>query len=116
MGVFGKPIAAQGMFHEQLGNSVIELEQARLLTLNAAYQIDTHGVKGARQHIAMIKVAVPRIALAVIDRAIQVHGGAGVSQDFPLARMYAGIRTLRLADGPDEVHLGTIAKLEMKAF
>jgi alkylation response protein AidB-like acyl-CoA dehydrogenase len=92
----------------------IDIEMARLLTLKAAYMMDTVGNKVARAEIAMIKVAAPNIALKVIDDAIQAHGGGGVTTDFGLAKMYAGMRTLRLADGPDEVHARTIAKLEFK--
>ena len=92
----------------------LEIEQARLLTLKAAAMIDEVGAKGARTEIAAIKVVAPRVACDVIDRAIQVHGGAGVSDDTPLANMYAGARSLRLADGPDEVHLRDIARVELR--
>ena len=92
----------------------MEIEQARLLTLKAAYLMDTVGNKAARGEIAMIKVVVPRMALRVIDRAIQAHGAAGVSDDFPLASAWAHTRTIRLADGPDEVHREAIAKLELQ--
>ena len=92
----------------------MEIEQARLLTLKAAYLMDTAGNKTARGEIAMIKVVVPRMALRVIDRAIQAHGAAGVSQDFFLAQAWAHTRTIRLADGPDEVHREALAKLELK--
>jgi acyl-CoA dehydrogenase len=88
----------------------------RLLTLKAAYMMDTVGNKVARSEIAQIKVAVPNMALRVIDKAIQIHGGAGVSQDTPLARLYAGQRTLRIADGPDEVHRRTIARIELSKY
>ncbi|MEK9607512.1 MAG: acyl-CoA dehydrogenase family protein, partial [Gammaproteobacteria bacterium] len=91
----------------------IEIDMCRLLTLKAAYMMDTVGNKIAKSEIAQIKVAVPNMALRVIDKAIQIHGGAGVSQDTPLARLYAGMRTLRLADGPDEVHRRTVARLEL---
>jgi acyl-CoA dehydrogenase len=111
---FGKPLARQGVVQEQIAESRIAIEQARLLTLKAAWMIDRVGAKGARAEIAAIKVAAPRAALAVIDRAIQVFGGAGVSEDVPLAQMYAGARALRLADGPDEVHLRDIARVEIR--
>ena len=111
---FGKPIAEQGTIRADIANSRIEIEQARLLTLKAAYLMDKVGSKEARREIAMIKVVAPNMALRVIDRAIQAHGGAGVSDDFGLAAAWAGARTLRLADGPDEVHRETIAKLELK--
>eukprot|EP00397_Hematodinium_sp_SG-2012_P024403 GEMP01025419.1.p1 GENE.GEMP01025419.1~~GEMP01025419.1.p1 ORF type:complete len:448 (-),score=96.95 GEMP01025419.1:34-1377(-) len=110
---FGKVLAAQGTIQLDIALSRIEINQARLLVLNAAARIDQYGVKGAIQDIAMIKVIVPRMALQVIDRAIQVHGGAGVSQDTFLARAYAGIRSLRIADGPDVVHERSIALLEI---
>lgn len=112
---FGKELARQGVIQEWIATSRIEIEQARLLVLKAAWMIDTVGVKAARKEIAAIKVVVPQMAQRVIDWAIQIHGGAGVSQDTPLAAMYAGIRTLRIADGPDEVHLRDIARLELKA-
>ncbi len=111
---FGKTLAEQGVVLEAIANSRIEIEQCRLLTLKAAYMMDKYGNKIARSEIAMIKVAAPNMALAVADRAIQTHGGAGVSPDFPMARMWASQRTLRLADGPDEVHRVTVAKLELK--
>src|SRR3954467_10253569 len=111
---FGKPIAEQGTIRAGIAASRWEIEQARLLTLKAAYMMDTVGNKEARAEIAMIKVVAPNIALRVIDRAIQAHGGAGVSGDFPLAAAWAGARTLRLADGPDEVHRDAIAKLELR--
>jgi len=110
---FGKAIAEQGTIRAHIAQSRIELEQARLLTLKAAYMMDTAGNKVARSEIAMIKVVAPNVALAVLDRAIQAHGGAGVSQDFELAAMWANARTLRLADGPDEVHSEAIAKWEL---
>jgi acyl-CoA dehydrogenase len=110
---FGKPLADQGTIRAHIAQSRIELEQARLLTLKAAYMMDTAGNKAARSEIAMIKVVAPNVALNVVDRAIQAHGGAGVSQDFELAAMWANSRTLRLADGPDEVHLEAIAKWEL---
>src|SRR4051794_36449014 len=111
---FGKPIAEQGSLRAGIGDSRMEIEQARLLTLKAADMMDKVGNKAARAEIAMIKVVAPNMALRVIDRAIQAHGGAGVSGDFPLAAAWAGARTLRLADGPDEVHRDAIAKLELR--
>lgn len=111
---FGKPLASQGVIQEWIADSRIEIDQARLLTLNAAWMMDTVGNKAARAEIAMIKVVAPSMALRVIDRAIQAHGGLGVSQDTFLARAWANIRTLRLADGPDEVHRADIAKLELR--
>ena len=110
---FGKPIAQLGGNFDIIANSRIELNMARLLTLQAAHMMDTVGNKVAASEIAQIKVAAPIMACNVIDRAIQMHGGAGVSQDFPLASMYAHMRTLRLADGPDEVHRRSIARLEL---
>lgn len=110
---FGKPIAAQSVWHERIAESRCLIDQARLLTLKAAYMMDTVGNKVARSEIAMIKVVAPNVAGKVIDWAIQAHGGAGVSDDFPLAYAYALQRTLRLADGPDEVHRNAIAKLEL---
>jgi acyl-CoA dehydrogenase len=110
---FGKPIAEQGTIRADIAKSRIEIDQARLLTLEAAHKMDTVGNKAARGEIAMIKVVAPNVALAVIDRAIQAHGGAGVSQDTFLASAWAMIRTLRIADGPDEVHIESIAKLEL---
>ncbi|HEY2222349.1 acyl-CoA dehydrogenase family protein [Actinomycetospora sp.] len=112
---FGKPLAAQGVVQAQIAESRIEIEQARLLVLKTAYLIDEVGARGAATEIAAIKVICPRMACAVIDRAIQVHGGGGVSDDFPLASAYAWARALRLADGPDEVHLRSVARQEIKA-
>lgn len=110
---FGKAIAEHGTIRADIANSRMEINQARLLTLHAAYLMDTVGNKEARAEIAMIKVVAPNMALRVIDRAIQAHGGAGVSNDFMLASWWAHTRTLRLADGPDEVHRETIAKIEI---
>ncbi|MFE2955132.1 acyl-CoA dehydrogenase family protein [Nocardia tengchongensis] len=111
---FGEPIANRANIQDWIAESRIEIDMARLLTLKAAYLMDTVGNKAARTEIAAIKVAAPNVALKVIDRAIQVHGGAGVSDDFPLASMYAHMRTLRLADGPDEVHKRSIAQWELR--
>lgn len=111
---FGEKLADQGVIQEWIADSRIDIEQARLLTLKAAYMMDTVGNKEARAEIAMIKVVAPNMALRVIDRAIQAFGGAGVSGDFTLASAWANARTLRLADGPDEVHRRQIAKLELR--
>jgi acyl-CoA dehydrogenase len=111
---FGKPIAEQGTIRADIAESRMEIEQARLLTMKAAHMMDTVGNKAARAELAMVKVVVPRMTLRVLDRAIQAHGGAGVSDDFPLAAAWAHTRTLRLADGPDEVHREAIAKIELR--
>src|SRR5271156_1428446 len=111
---FGKPLAEQGTIRADIATSRIEIEQARLLTMKAAHMMDTVGNKAARVEIAMIKVAAPSVALRVLDRAIQAHGGLGVSQDSFLASAWASVRALRLADGPDEIHLESIAKWELK--
>jgi acyl-CoA dehydrogenase len=113
---FGAPIATRGNVQDWIAESRIEIEMARLLTLKAAWLMDTVGNRHARTEIAAIKVAAPNVALKVIDRAIQVHGGGGVSGDFPLAWMYAHLRTLRLADGPDEVHKLSIARRELASY
>lgn len=112
---FGKAISDQGVVRQWVGEARCAIDQARLLVLNAAWKMDTVGNKAARKEIAMIKAVVPQMALKVIDRAIQVHGGAGVSQDTPLAQFWIYARSLRLADGPDEVHLESIAKMELNS-
>jgi acyl-CoA dehydrogenase len=113
---FGKPLARQGVVRNWIAESRIEIEQARLLVLKTAWLMDTAGNKGARIEISAIKVSAPEVACRVIDRAIQIHGGGGVSDDFPLAAMYAGARTLRIADGPDEVHKLSIARRELERY
>lgn len=113
---FGRPLAEQGTIRADIAKSRMEIDQARLLTLKAAYMMDTVGNKEARTEIAMIKVVAPNVALQVLDRAIQAHGGAGVSQDTFLASAWAAVRTLRLADGPDEVHTESIAKWELRKW
>jgi acyl-CoA dehydrogenase len=113
---FGKQLVQQGVVQDWIAQARIDIEQARLLVLKAAWMIDTVSAKGARKEIAAIKVAVPQMAERIIDHAIQAHGGAGVCQDTPLASMYAGIRTLRIVDGPDEVHIRDIARLEIKPY
>ncbi|MGA7293608.1 MAG: acyl-CoA dehydrogenase family protein [Terriglobales bacterium] len=113
---FGKVLADLGANGDVIANARLMLEQARLLTLKAAWMLDEFGTKGARSEISQIKVAVPNIALQIIDQAIQMHGGAGVSADFPMAELFATIRTLRIADGPDEVHRALIAKLELRKY
>jgi acyl-CoA dehydrogenase len=111
---FGKPLAEQGVIMEWIADSRVEIEQSRLLTLNAAHKMDTVGNKEAKAEIAMIKIVAPNVTLRVLDRAIQTFGGAGVSDDFPLAGFWAASRTLRFADGPDEVHRVAVAKQELK--
>ncbi|MFC2949668.1 acyl-CoA dehydrogenase [Virgibacillus sediminis] len=113
---FGRKLAEQGVIREWIADARINIEQARLLTLKAAYMMDTVGNKEAKAEISMIKVVAPNMALEIIDRAIQTFGAAGVSDDYPLASSWANIRTLRLADGPDEVHRRTIAKQELKKY
>ena len=113
---FGRRISEQGVTLERIAESRIAIDQARWLVLHAAYMMDTVGNRAAKQEIAMIKVAAPAMACRVIDWAMQVHGGAGVSDDFGLAAAYANARTLRLADGPDEVHREQIAKLELARY
>lgn len=111
---FGSKLVDKDVIREEIAESRIEIEQARLLTLHAAHKIDTDGVKAARKEIAMIKIVAPRVSLNVIDRAIQLFGGAGVSDDFPLAAHWANARTLRIVDGPDQVHLRDIGRLELR--
>jgi acyl-CoA dehydrogenase len=110
---FGRPVAEQSVTLERIADARIMIDEARLLTLKAAWMMDTAGNKVARAEIAMIKVAAPVMACKVLDWAIQAHGGAGVCEDFGLARAYANARTLRLADGPDEVHRNQIGRLEL---
>lgn len=110
---FGKPVAAQSVWHERIADARCMIDQARLLTLKAAYMMDTVGNKVAKQEIAMIKVVAPSMACQIVDWAMQAHGGGGMSDDFPLAYLYTGARTLRFADGPDEVHRAAIAKNEL---
>jgi acyl-CoA dehydrogenase len=111
---FGKPISEQGVVRQWIADARLAIDQARLLVLKTAWMMDTVGSKAARKEIAMIKAVVPQMALKIVDRAIQTHGGGGVAQDFPLAQFWIYARTLRLADGPDEVHLESIAKMELK--
>jgi acyl-CoA dehydrogenase len=111
---FGKTLADQGVIQQWIADARIEIDQARLYTLHAAWLMDSEGNRAARTAVSGIKVAVPNMALRVIDHAIQAHGGAGVGDDFPLASMYAHVRTLRLADGPDEVHRGVVARHELR--
>jgi acyl-CoA dehydrogenase len=113
---FGRPLAEYSGWHERIADARCMIEQARLLVLKAAYTMDSAGNKAARKEIAMIKVVAPNMTLQILDWAIQAHGGAGVSGDFPLAHAYAGTRSLRLADGPDEVHRAAIARLELERY
>lgn len=110
---FGRPLADQGLVHQAIAESRVEIDQARLYVQQAAWHVDRSGAKGARQQISAIKLVVPRMATRVIDRAIQIHGGAGLSQDTPLAQLYAWHRAMRLFDGPDEVHLRAVARAEL---
>jgi len=110
---FGRPVADQGVTRERIAQARIMIDSARLMVLNTAWKMDTVGNKSAKKEIAMIKVLAPNVACQVIDWALQVHGGGGVSDDFGLARAYASARTLRFADGPDEVHRNAIAKQEL---
>jgi acyl-CoA dehydrogenase len=111
---FGKPLASQGVVREWVAESRVRLEQLRLLVLKTAWLMDTVGNKGAHTEIQAIKIATPTTVQWILDKAIQVHGGGGISQDFPLAEWYAGIRTLRFADGPDEVHKMALGRHELK--
>jgi acyl-CoA dehydrogenase len=113
---FGKPLAEQGVIQQWVADARIEIDQARLYTLHAAWLMDTQGNQAARTAVSGIKVAAPRMALRVLDHAIQAHGAAGMGDDFPLAWMYAHVRALRLADGPDEVHLGVVARRELRQW
>jgi len=113
---FGKPIAEQSLWEQRIAEARTNIEMTRLLTLKAAYMMDTVGNKEARAEIAMIKVAGPKVALQVVDDAMQAFGGAGVSEDAGLARMIAHLRTMRIVDGPDEVHNRTVARLELKKY
>jgi acyl-CoA dehydrogenase len=113
---FGRKISAQGVVRQWIAKARLEIEQARLLVLKTAWMMDKAGNKEARREIAMIKAIVPQMTLKIVDRAIQTHGAAGISQDFPLAYFWINARTLRLADGPDEVHLESVAKAELKKY
>ncbi|MGQ0839738.1 acyl-CoA dehydrogenase family protein [Actinokineospora sp.] len=113
---FGSPLAGLGGNRERIADARIAIEQARLLVLNAAWKLDTFGLKGALSEVSQIKVVVPNMALGVIDMAIQLHGAAGMTDDFPLAAAFAGARALRLADGPDEVHQGVVSRIELKKY
>ena len=113
---FGRTLAEQGVVRTSIAESRMAIDQARLLVLQAAWMIDNVGAKGARSEIAAIKVIAPRVCLDVIDRAIQIHGAAGIGDDFPLASMYAHARTLRIADGPDDVHIRSVARMELGKY
>ncbi|OLR89515.1 acyl-CoA dehydrogenase family protein [Actinokineospora bangkokensis] len=113
---FGKPLANLGGNRERIAQARMAIDQARLLVLSTAWKLDTHGLRGALSEVSQIKVVVPNMALGIIDMAIQLHGGAGMTDDFPLAAAYAGARALRLADGPDEVHQGVVARIELKKY
>jgi alkylation response protein AidB-like acyl-CoA dehydrogenase len=113
---FGRPLAEQGVVQDWIAESRVRLEQARLLVMKAAWLMDTVGNKGAHTEIQAIKIATPRTVQWILDKAIQAHGAAGLSQDTPLAAWYAGIRTLRFADGPDEVHKASLARRELKKY
>jgi alkylation response protein AidB-like acyl-CoA dehydrogenase len=113
---FGKPLANLGGNRERIAEARLAIDQARLLVLRTAWLLDQYGVAGARSEVSQIKAVVPRMTCDVIDMAIQIHGGAGVSDVFPLAEAYAGARALRLADGPDEVHLGMVARAELHKY
>ena len=113
---FGKPIAKLGGNAERIADARISIEMARLLVMKAAWALDTHGIRGAMNEVSQIKVAVPTMAQDVIDLAIQLHGGGGMCNDYPLAAAFAGARALRLADGPDEVHRMQVARAEFKKY
>jgi len=113
---FGKPLAEQGVIQDWIAESRVRIEPARLLVLKTAWLMDTVGNKGAHSEIQEIKIATPAMAEWVIDKAIQAHGAGGISQDFPLAQLWAGARTLRFADGPDEVHKRSLARRELKKY
>ena len=113
---FGRPLSEQGVIRDWIAESRVRIEQVRLLVLKAAWLMDTVGNKAAHAEIQAIKIATPAGVLRILDRAIQVHGAGGVSQDFPLAELWAGARTLRLADGPDEVHKRSLARRELKKY
>ncbi|MBS3743489.1 MAG: acyl-CoA dehydrogenase, partial [Wenzhouxiangellaceae bacterium] len=113
---FGKPLAKLGGNAERIADARIAIEQARLLVLKAAWALDEKGIRGAMNEVSQIKVAVPRMALDVIDMAMQLHGGAGMCEDFPLAQAWAGARSLRIADGPDEVHQMLVARFELGRY